>query len=300
VDTVNGGAQTTLLLDDRGITTDATFDVAAGLLTTYTPIASTYYVENAFVRRQTATLIAGPDGPPETDNSAVGIYYSHLAELDVYDGAASTTAPKFNHFLVYRTKEVALVSLRAHAPDDDIELGGVHNQIAVLPIADGGLSRGIANIRDVRGSQGGNTLTGNSLGNILIGGAGANTIVGGSGRSILIGGNGIDTVTGGSGNDIIIAGYTDYDASSLAHDQALDSILAEWQSGNPYSTRISNIKNGSGLNGSNNFAWGITVLDNSASSANKLTGAGEPGAQNWFFANLSHTTTNKSDGEQLN
>ncbi len=165
---------------------------------------------------------------------------------------------------------------------------------------DGGLAGGIANLRDIRGSQGRNTLTGNSLGNILIGGAGANTIVGGSGPSILIGGTGKATVTGGSGNDIIIAGYTDYDASSLAFDQALDSILAEWQSGNSYTTRISNIKNGGGLNGSNTFVWGVTVHDNSTSSANKLTGAGEPSAQNWFFANLSHTTTNKSDGEQLN
>ncbi len=134
--TVNGGAQTTLLLDDRGITPDATFDVAAGLLTTYTPIASTYYVENTFVRRETATLIAGPNGLSETDNSAVGIYYSHLAELDVYDGAASTTAPNFNQFLVYGTTEAAQVNLRAQAPNDDIELGGVHTQIAVLPIAD--------------------------------------------------------------------------------------------------------------------------------------------------------------------
>jgi hypothetical protein len=165
---------------------------------------------------------------------------------------------------------------------------------------DGGAAGGIANIRDVRGGQGGDTLTGNSQGNILIGGNGTNTINGGSGRSILIGGKGKDTVTGGSGNDILIAGYTDFDISSLAHDLALDSILAEWQSGNSYGTRINHIKNGGGLNGSNKLTWGGTVHDNSTSNANKLTGAGEPGAHNWFFANVSHTTTNRSAGEQLN
>ncbi len=163
-----------------------------------------------------------------------------------------------------------------------------------------GVGGGIANIRDVRGGQGGNTLTGDAQGNILIGGAGPNTIVGGSGRSILIGGKGKDTVTGNSGGDILIAGYTNFDSSSLANDLALESILAEWQSANSYATRISHIKNGGGLNGSNKFDWGVTVHDNSTANANKLTGGGGAGGQNWFFANLSHTTTNKTPGEQLN
>jgi hypothetical protein len=167
---------------------------------------------------------------------------------------------------------------------------------------DGGLAGGIANIRNVRGGQGGNTLvaTHTSQGNILIGGAGPNTIKGGTGRSILIGGKGKDTVIGGSGNDILIAGYTDYDSSSVAHDQALELILAEWHSADSYSLRISRIKSGGGLNGLNTLTWGGTVHDNSTSSANTLTGADEPGAQNWFFANLSHTTTNRSGNEQLN
>jgi hypothetical protein len=159
---------------------------------------------------------------------------------------------------------------------------------------------GIANIRNVRGGQGGNTLTGNAQGNILIGGAGANTIVGGTGGSILIGGKGQDTVTGNSGNDILIAGYTNYDSSSLANDLALESILAEWQSANSYATRISHIKNGGGLNGSNTFAWRTTVHDNSTSNADTLTGAGGNSGSNWFFANLSHTKTNKTGSEQLN
>jgi hypothetical protein len=161
-----------------------------------------------------------------------------------------------------------------------------------------GVGGGIKGIRNVRGGQAGDVLRGDALGNILIGGAGPNTITGGAGRSLLIGGKGKDTVTGHSGGDILIAGSTDYDASSLAHDLALEAILAEWQSGNPYATRIKHIKTGGGLNGSNKLVWGVTVHDNSAANANKLTGGA--GGQNWFFANLSHTTTNKKAGEQLN
>jgi len=159
---------------------------------------------------------------------------------------------------------------------------------------------GLTNIQDVRGGQGGNTLTGDAQGNILIGGAGPNTITGGTGRSILIGGKGKDTVTGKSGNDILIAGYTDYDSSTLAHDQALESILAEWQSGDLYKTRISKIKSGVGPGNADKLVWGVTVHDNSTANANKLTGGGGASGQNWFFANVSHTTTNKTGSEQLN
>jgi Ca2+-binding RTX toxin-like protein len=161
-----------------------------------------------------------------------------------------------------------------------------------------GVGRGIANIRNVRGGQGGDTLTGDAQGNVLIGGAGPNTIVGGTGRSLLIGGPGKDTITGHSGGDILIAGSTDFDSSGLAHDQALVAILAEWQSANPYASRINHLETGGGLNGSNELVWGVTVHDNAASDADKLTGGA--GGQNWFFANLAHTATNKKAGEQLN
>jgi hypothetical protein len=75
-------------------------------------------------------------------------------------------------------------------------------------------------------------LTGNAPGNILIGGAGVDTITGG-GRSIPIGGRGNDTVRGGSADDIVIGGFTDFDTSSDAHDQALTAILTEWRFARP-------------------------------------------------------------------
>jgi hypothetical protein len=158
-----------------------------------------------------------------------------------------------------------------------------------------GVGGGIAHIQDVRGGQGGNTLTGNAQGNILIGGAGADTITGGPGRNILIGDKGADTITAGAGDTILIGGYTDYDSSSLAHDQALESILAEWQSSNPYALRISHIKFGGGLNGPNLLAWGVTVHDDG--SANTLIdGAG----MDWFFAGALDTIKNLKPGEQVN
>jgi Ca2+-binding RTX toxin-like protein len=44
----------------------------------------------------------------------------------------------------------------------------------------GGAAAKVANIQNVHGGNGGNTLTGNSLGNILIGGTGNDVLIGGS------------------------------------------------------------------------------------------------------------------------
>ena len=99
----------------------------------------------------------------------------------------------------------------------------------------------------------------------------------------------------------MIAGSTSYDAASLANDLALEAILNEWQStSDSYATRINKIKSGVGPGNTDKVVWGSTVFDNSTSESNKLTGAGGSGALNWFFAKVSHTTTNKTAGETLN
>jgi hypothetical protein len=156
-----------------------------------------------------------------------------------------------------------------------------------------GVGDGVTNVPNVRGGQGGNVLTGNALGNILIGGAGANTINGGSGRSILISDEGLATVKGGSADDIVIGGYTNYDASSLANDLALEAILAEWQSSDSYLTRISRIK--AGLPGGYALVWGTTVHD--TGKADSLTGGG---GMSWFFEGPLDTVTDHQAGEQIN
>ena len=158
-----------------------------------------------------------------------------------------------------------------------------------------GVGGGIANIQDVRGGKGGNILTGDSQGNVLIGGAGADVITGGSGNSILIGDKGKDQITGGSGGAILIGGYTNYDPSNIANDLALESILAEWQSANSYATRIKHILKGGGLNGSNRLVWKVTVHDDG--SANTLIGGS---GQNWFFKGAHDKLVNKKPGERVN
>jgi hypothetical protein len=158
----------------------------------------------------------------------------------------------------------------------------------------GGAGGMIANIQDVLGSNGGCTLTGNSQGNILVGGTGNDTIQGGSGASLLIGGKGADWITGSSGGDILIGDSTTFDANI----SALASILAEWQSSNSYSTRVSDLKNGGGLNGSNTLIFGTTVLDDQ--SADTVTAAASASALDWFFQGVGDTILNKETGEQVN
>jgi Ca2+-binding RTX toxin-like protein len=58
-----------------------------------------------------------------------------------------------------------------------------------------------ANIRDVLGSNFGDTITGDNTGDVLMGGAGDDSITGGSRNDVLIGGAGVDTLTGGLGAD---------------------------------------------------------------------------------------------------
>jgi Ca2+-binding RTX toxin-like protein len=157
----------------------------------------------------------------------------------------------------------------------------------------------------VHGCNGGNTLTGNALGNILIGGTGADTITGGSGRSLLIGDQGADQITGGSGGsasggDILVGGTTIWDSDTNAHFQALISILAEWQSGNSYASRVSHLRLGGGLNGSNKLIWGTTVKDDGVANVlTAATSASSP-AVDWFFTGAFDTAVNTESGEANN
>jgi hypothetical protein len=160
-----------------------------------------------------------------------------------------------------------------------------------------GVTGTVHNIQNVFGGNHGATLIGDPQGNILIGGAGADTILGGTGLSLLIGGTGNDTVTGGSGGDILIGGFTTFDQ---AHNEAaLMSILAEWQSGKSYATRVSDLKFGGGLNGSNVLRLGTTVIDDGG--ADSLTGGSHiPGALDWFFQGAHDKIHNYEGGEQIN
>lgn len=157
----------------------------------------------------------------------------------------------------------------------------------------------ISNIENVRGGKGPNTLTGDSVGNILIGGAGNDVIVGGTGKSLLIGDKGADSITGHSANDILIGDYTSYDASTAANNTALMAILNEWKSADSYATRFAEINGGTIAGHSGvKLNYGTTVKNDSA--ADTVTGSALATAHDWYFASTGDTTTNLHAGEYLN
>jgi hypothetical protein len=155
---------------------------------------------------------------------------------------------------------------------------------------DAGNAGGIRNIQNVIGGAGNDTLSGDAQGNILIGGAGSNLINGGIGASILMAGSGTATVNGRSGNDILIGGTTVFDSNYAA----LDSLLAEWQSSKTYVQRISDLKNGGGLNGTNKLVVNTTVL---RGGADILEGKGP---NDWYFELSGDTILGFIPGEQIN
>jgi hypothetical protein len=176
----------------------------------------------------------------------------------------------------------------------------VNLQIGQATGVAGGAAGAVSHIQDVHGGNGGNTLTGNSLGNILIGGTGNDVLIGGSGRSILIGDAGSDTVTGGSGGDILIGDGTTLDAMTTNNQRALMAILAEWQSADSYATRFTDIDTGTGggLNGTAKLNFGATVLDDG--SADTVTGLPSGQALDWFFQGVGDVLNNHQNGEHVN
>jgi hypothetical protein len=163
-----------------------------------------------------------------------------------------------------------------------------------------GVAGGVVNVQNVHGGDAGNTLTGNSQGNILIGGSGSDHITGGTGRSLLIGDLGADTITGGSGGDILIGDATSFDTMTTANEKALMSILAEWQSADSYATRFTDIDTGTGtgLNGPAKLNFGTTVTDDGA--ANTITAAVSGTALDWFFKGAHDVLHNVEPGEHIN
>jgi hypothetical protein len=164
---------------------------------------------------------------------------------------------------------------------------------------------GVTNTQNVIGSDnGGDTITGNSSGGVLVGHNTGNTITAGSGRSVIIGGFGKSLLEGGTTADIIIAGKTNYDANITA----LASILAEWQSTSAYATRVSLLKNGGGLNGTNTLVLNQSVFCTSTVPGPRFGRGGGNGqstlvgngGQNWFFTLYSSAIVDLNSTETVN
>jgi Ca2+-binding RTX toxin-like protein len=140
------------------------------------------------------------------------------------------------------------------------------------------------------GGSGNDTLTGNSLGNILVGNAGNDTLSGGGGRDILIGGLGLDTLNGGEDEDIVIAGRTTSDALF----SNLNRLLVEWVSVNSYATRISNLRAGVGAPAVSLKAK-VNVLNDAGEDDSLVGGNGT----DWYFRALDDVVTGLVIGEVL-
>lgn len=130
----------------------------------------------------------------------------------------------------------------------------------------------------VFGGGGEDTLLGGNCNDVLVGGDADDKVDGQDGRDILIGGKNKDRLYGSTTGDILIGGITKYDTDVFA----LGKLLAEWESTNSYETRVNNLKNGGGLNGSYRLSVNKsnrTVYEDSARDS--LTGGNN---RDWFFA----------------
>jgi hypothetical protein len=142
------------------------------------------------------------------------------------------------------------------------------------------------------GSGGDKLNAAGSAANNVLSGHGSNEVLtGGQGRDLLIGGTGAATLNAGAGDDILIGGSTNYDISSsgMTSDQklaALDAIMAEWGSADPYTVRLSALAaymNTSTVH--DNFQNGKAVQD-------QLLGSTQ--ANDWFFAGVNDTVKGRS------
>lgn len=122
------------------------------------------------------------------------------------------------------------------------------------------------------------TLNGGDGDDMLVGGSKNDVLNGGNGRDVLIAGTGADTLDGGADDDLLIGG-----TSSLAGTPtALTAIRNEWTSGNSYATRIANLTNGGGANGTTKLI--SSTVKNDSSAADRLTGNSD---LDWFFQSAS-------------
>ena len=123
--------------------------------------------------------------------------------------------------------------------------------------------------------DGNDTVTGGGGNDILLGQAGNDKLYGGPNRDILIGGAGADRCDGGDDQDILVGGTTAYD-NDLA---SLLLLQKEWvRTDLAYTARVSNIRNGTGLNAPANL--GAAKVFDDAVSDQLIGGAG----RDLFFA----------------
>ena len=106
----------------------------------------------------------------------------------------------------------------------------------------------------------------------------------------------MDLFSGGFGDDILISGTFSYfdEATQTLNKPGIDALMAEWTGFDNYATRISHLRNGTGLNGTNVLDIG-NVLDDLA--IDTLFGDAD---EDWFWLFGSDTAPDLTGGEQTN
>jgi len=144
---------------------------------------------------------------------------------------------------------------------------------------------------ELYGQAGNDQLYGDPGNDIVVGGDGNDKLFGSTGRDILIGGQGSDTLYGEAGDDILIGGSTANDENR----EALEAILAEWNSSNSYNDRVDNIRlGGGGANGGFTFDEASVFDDNAADT---LYG---DGGNDWFIVGPRDRIKDRARNERVN
>ncbi|MCX7417976.1 MAG: cadherin domain-containing protein [Planctomycetia bacterium] len=220
----------------------------------------------------------GNDGSDRLDFSGVT---TTTVAVTVNLSATTTT------LATHTNRSVKSVLLAQNANWENVT-GGAGNDIITGNTTDNRLDGGLGN-DSIKGLDGNDTLTGGLGNDTLDGGTGndvldgegdADSLVGGIGRDLLIGGAAADTLAGGADEDILIGGTTSLSGNTAA----LTAIMAEWTSANSYATRIANLLNGGGANGTTKL--NTTTVQNDANAADTLNGsatAPNNSDLDWFF-----------------
>jgi Ca2+-binding RTX toxin-like protein len=174
----------------------------------------------------------------------------------------------------FRADKICRVIVHGHAGNDRISIGNDWED------DDDGDGDHFTIPAWVYGDAGHDDLDGGSGHDVLIGGDGNDHLYGGGGRDLLIGGHGSDRLHGGPGDDILFASATQWDSN----DTALCNIMEEWTSGRGYSTRVKNLRDGTGstVRANESFFLSLATIVPEAGHEDKLTGAS---GRDWFFAN---------------
>ena len=143
------------------------------------------------------------------------------------------------------------------------------------------------------GGAGNDSLIGGSGPDVLLGGAGNDLLTALTGKTLLVGGSGADTLRGGSTDDILIGGYLCYynEGTGAVDTTNLGLIMAEWTSGDSFTTRIADLTSGGGPNGSA-VLNSSTITDDAAVDA-LFAGSG----LDWFLTNSGEAVSGKKAGD---